>query len=169
MCHAVVAAGTQHSHARHVLGQLLRRFTLCSVAVVTESLRRSVCVCMYPDGIIQGPLLLKDDSSLSLFFVSRFYLVFHPLTFSLHHFIVPIAPIMHSFLYHFLLLHCSHFSNRTSVPLSFPIFSWTLSITVCSFLSFIAVATKEFLLPCVIFCISVAKQSLYFHSHHWFF
>lgn len=104
MCHAVVAAGTQHSHARHVLGQLLRRFTLCSVAVVTESLRRSVCVCMYPDGIIQGPLLLKDDSSLSLFFVSRFYLVFHPLTFSLHHFIVPIAQ---SCILSFIIFYCS--------------------------------------------------------------
>lgn len=127
-----------------------------------------VCVCIQT-GSYKGPCYLKMIAPSLSFFVSRFYLVFHPLTFSLHHFIVPIAPIMHSFLYHFLLLHCSHFSNRTSVPLSFPIFSWTLSITVCSFLSFIAVATKEFLLPCVIFCISVAKQSLHFHSHHWFF
>ncbi len=44
VCHTTVAAGTQHSNAQHVLGQSPRRFTLCSVAVVTESLRRRGCV-----------------------------------------------------------------------------------------------------------------------------
>lgn len=119
MCHAVVAAGTQHSHARHVLGQLLRRFTLCSVAVVTESLRRSVCVCMYPDRIIQGPLLLKDDSSLSLFFFCISFLSC-------------LSPT-HFFSASF---HCPHCPNHAFFPLSFsiaPLLSFFKSY-VCSFI-----------------------------------
>lgn len=121
VCHTMVAAGTPHSNAQHVLGQSPRRLTLCSVAVVTESLRRKVCVCVWwgAGRFRQGPLLLKDDGSLSLS-LSDFHILFtHPL--------FP-ASFSHSsnshFLYHLIFFHLK-------------------PITLCPFLSFTAVSTQR--------------------------
>lgn len=79
---------------------------------------KCVCVCMYPDGIIQGPLLLKDDSSLSLFFCISFLSCLSP---------------THLFSASF---HCPHCPNHAFFPLSFsiaPLLSFFKSY-VCSFI-----------------------------------
>lgn len=75
----VVAAGTLHSHAPHVLGQLHWRFTLCSVAVVTESVRTRMCVrahvCVRKRSD-KGPCYLKK-TALSAFPFYCLIFIFH--------------------------------------------------------------------------------------------